>query len=96
MEFLKKTATELRKMLLAKEISSLELVEHTYERINNVEEKIGAYNSLTKESALSCAREVDKKIANGEALPPLAGIPLALKDNMNMKNTRTTASSKML
>jgi len=96
MEFLKKTATELRESLIKKEVSSLELVEHTYEQINKVEDKIGAYNSLTKESAIACAKEVDKKIAAGEDIPLLAGIPLALKDNMNMKGTRTTASSKIL
>lgn len=96
MELLKKSAVELREALLKKEVSALELVEHTYERINKVEDKIGAYNSLTKESALNCAKEVDKKIAAGDELPLLAGIPLALKDNMNMKGTRTTASSKML
>ena len=96
MELLKKTAKEQRKALLNKEISAVELLEQTYKQIEEKDGQIGAYNSLTKEQALEIARIVDKKIANGEELPPMAGIPLALKDNMNMKGSKTTASSKIL
>ena len=96
MELLKKTAVEIRKALLSKEVSAVELTEATYKRIEDVEDKIGAYNSLTKEYALDTAKEVDKKIAAGETLPKMAGIPLALKDNINLKGYKTTASSKIL
>lgn len=96
MELLKKTAAEIRRALINKEVSAVELVEETYKRIDNVEGKISAYNSLTKEYALNTAKEVDKKIAAGEELPKMAGIPLALKDNINLKGYRTTASSKIL
>ena len=96
MELLKKTAVEMRKALLAKEVSAVELVNETYKRVDDVEEKIGAFNSLTKEYALNVANEVDKKIAAGEELPKMAGIPLALKDNINLKGYKTTASSKIL
>ena len=68
----------------------------TYKRVNNVEDKICAFNSFTKEYALDTAKEVDKKIAKGEELPKMAGIPLALKDNINLKGYKTTASSKIL
>lgn len=95
-ELLKKTASEQRKALLNKEISAVELVNAEYERIEAVDEKLGAFNSLCKEQALETAKEVDKKISNNEELPPLAGIPLALKDNINLKDTKTTASSKIL
>ena len=95
-ELLKKTATEQKKALLNKEVSAVELVNAEYERIEAVDEKLGAFNSLCKEQALETAKEVDKKIANNEELPPLAGIPLALKDNINLKDTKTTASSKIL
>ena len=91
MELLKKTAAEIRKALLNKEVSALELVEAEYKRIDEVENKIGAFNSFTKQEAINTAKEVDKKIANNEALPPLAGIPLALKDNINYKGSKTTA-----
>ncbi len=96
MELLKKTAVQMREALLKKEVSAVELVEESYKRVDNVEDKIGAYNSLTKEYALETAKKVDEKIAKGENLPKMAGIPLALKDNINLKGFKTTASSKIL
>ena len=89
MELLKKTAVEQRKALLNKEISAVELTEETFKQIEKEDEekeddKIGAYNSLTKEQAIETAKKVDQKIAQNEELPLMAGIPLALKDNMNM------------
>ena len=95
-EILKKTATEQRKALLNKEISAVELVNATFERIDEVENKIEAFNSLTKETAVETAKKVDEMIARNEELPLLAGIPLALKDNMNLIGSKTTASSKIL
>lgn len=95
-EILKKTATEQRKALLNKEISAVELTTAAFERIEEVENKIEAFNCLTKEVALDTAKKVDEKIAKGEELPLLAGIPLALKDNMNLIGYPTTASSKIL
>lgn len=95
-EILKKTATEQQKALLNKEISAVELVEATFERIDEVEDKVQSFNCLTKETAIETAKKVDEKIAKGEELPLLAGIPLALKDNMNLKGYPTTASSKIL
>lgn len=95
-ELLKKSATEQRKALLNKEISAVELANATFERIDEVEDKIKAFNSLTKEIALETAKKVDEKIAKGEELPLLAGIPLVLKDNMNLVGSKTTASSKIL
>lgn len=96
MELLKKTAVEQRKALLNKEISAVELTEETFKQIEKQDDKIGAYNSLTKEQAIENAKKVDQKIAQNEELPLMAGIPLALKDNMNMIGSRTTASSKIL
>ena len=95
-ELIKQTATQQRKALLNKEISAVDLVNEEYKRIEAIDDTIGAFNSLCKEQALETAKEVDKKIAAQEPLPPLAGIPLALKDNINLKNTKTTASSKIL
>ena len=95
-ELLKKSATEQRKALLNKEISAVELTNATFERIDEVEDKVKAFNSLTKETALETAKKVDEKIAKGEELPLLAGIPLVLKDNMNLVGSKTTASSKIL
>lgn len=91
-----KTANEQRKALVKKEISAKELLDLTYERIEGTESKINSFNSLTKDLAYQTAKKVDEKIAKGEELPLLAGIPLALKDNMCTTNSYTTASSKIL
>lgn len=95
-ELLKKTASEQSKALKNKEISAVELTKAALERINSLDEKLGAFNSLTENTALETAKKVDEKIATGEELPLLAGIPLALKDNMNLVGSKTTASSKIL
>lgn len=95
-ELLRKTATEQRKALLSKEVSAVELAQAAFERIEEVDGKIGAFNCLTKETALETAKKVDEKIARSEELPLLAGIPIALKDNMNLIGYPTTASSKIL
>ncbi|MCD7780528.1 MAG: Asp-tRNA(Asn)/Glu-tRNA(Gln) amidotransferase subunit GatA [Candidatus Gastranaerophilales bacterium] len=95
-ELITKSSSEQRKALLNKEVSAVELTEAVYKRVEETDEKIGAYNFLTKDFALETAGNVDKKIKNGDDLPPLAGIPLALKDNINLKSYPTTASSKIL
>lgn len=95
-EILKKSAIEQSNAILNKEISATELVKATLERINSIDEKLGAYNSITSEIALNTAKQVDEKIAKGDKLPLLAGVPLALKDNMNLIGSKTTASSKIL
>ena len=65
-------AYELGDMLRKKEISSVELTNSVYERIESVEPKVEAYLTLNKEAALKSAAEVDRKIANGEELSRLA------------------------
>lgn len=95
-EILKKSAAEQSKALLSKEISALELTNAALDRIEEVDSKIDAFMCLTKDVAVKTAKKVDEKIANGEELPLLAGVPLALKDNMNLVGYPTTASSKIL
>ena len=95
-EILKKTATEQRKALLNKDISAVELTKETLDQVKAVDGELGAFNSLCEQQALETAKIVDEKIAKGEQIPALAGIPLALKDNMNYKGSKTTASSKIL
>ena len=95
-ELITKSSVEQRKALLNKEVSAVELTEEVYKQVDSVDEKIGAYNSLTKDFAMETAKKVDEKINKGEEIAPLAGIPLALKDNINLKSYPTTASSKIL
>ncbi|RKD28997.1 Asp-tRNA(Asn)/Glu-tRNA(Gln) amidotransferase subunit GatA [Thermohalobacter berrensis] len=90
------TIHELRDKLRKKEISSEELVNRYFKRIEKVEGKVESYITLTKEEALKKAKEVDEKLAKGEELGDLAGIPVAVKDNIVTEGVKTTCGSKML
>ena len=96
MELYKLTAHELHDKLVNKEVSSVELTNALYARIDEVEDQVNAYVTLDKENALAQAAKVDAKIAAGEAIAHLAGIPGAIKDNIYTKGLLTTCSSKML
>ena len=96
MELYKKTAHELSGLLQKREVSSVELTRSVLERITKVEGKVKAFITVTGEQALEQARKIDEKRARGEAMPPLAGIPMALKDNMCTKGVATTCASKIL
>ena len=96
MELFERNAWELSSMLENKEISSVELTEAVFDRIDKVEDKVNAYVTLNKENALKTAAETDEKRANGDKLSPLAGIPVGIKDNISTKGLNTTCSSKML
>lgn len=80
-------------MLIKKEVSSEELTKAFLERIEDVDEKTKAYVTLNGDKALEESREIDK---SGDIKEYLAGIPLAVKDNICTKDLRTTCSSKML
>lgn len=96
LELLKKSAMDQSRAIQNKEVSAVELTKASLERIKSLDEKLGAFNSITEETALETAKKVDEKVAKGEELPLLAGVPLALKDNMNLIGSKTTASSKIL
>ncbi len=91
-----RTAHRLSNMLGEGEISSEEIVQLYFRRIEELEERIGAYISLEKTKALEKAREIDKLRKNGEDLSSFAGIPMAVKDNICTENVRTTCGSEML
>lgn len=92
----KLTASEIREKILNKEVKVEELVKETFERIEKVEGKVGSFVHLRKEKALEEARILDEKIARGEKVGALAGVPVAIKDNMVSKGDITTACSKIL
>ena len=89
------TAHEAHEKLRAKEFSSLELTRSVLDRIAEVEPKVHAYITNTPELALEQAREADSRYASGTATP-LTGIPVAVKDLIVTKGTRTTAASRIL
>ena len=90
------TAHALAEELAAKRLSSEELTRYMIGRIETVDGKVSAYLTMTFDAALDTARQTDAKRSRGEALPPLAGIPYALKDNICTKGVRTTCASRML
>ncbi|GAA1683600.1 Asp-tRNA(Asn)/Glu-tRNA(Gln) amidotransferase subunit GatA [Fodinicola feengrottensis] len=90
------TAAELGSKIASREVSSREVVDAHYDRIAKVDDKVHAFLHLDTEGARKQADEVDARIAKGEKLGPLAGVPLALKDVIVQKNVPTTAGSKIL
>ena len=95
-DILNLSVTELSKKIKSKELSSKEATEAYLAKIKESDGEIGAYLTVTDESALKKAEEVDKRIAAGETLGALAGIPGGIKDNMCTKGVKTTCASKML
>lgn len=96
MQFNALTAHELHDRLAKKEISSVEITEAVFKRIDEVEEKVRSLVTQTRDKAMQKAAEVDMKIARGEKIGPLEGIPVLIKDNMCTEGILTTCSSKML
>jgi len=96
LNFYKKTAHELHKLLQTKEISAAELTKNIFDRIDAKEKTIGAYLEFTKSQAEQSAKAVDDKISRGEKISALEGIPCAIKDNICTKGIKTTCASKIL
>lgn len=90
------TISRLSEMLASKQISCTELTNKYLEEIEKANKSLNAYVAVTEEQALQTAKEVDEKIAQGEKLSPLEGIPMTLKDNISTKGIETTCCSKIL
>jgi aspartyl-tRNA(Asn)/glutamyl-tRNA(Gln) amidotransferase subunit A len=92
------TISEVRDLLDKKEISAKDVVNSIYQRIDAVEEKVNAFVTITKDTAMKMAVDAQKVIELSETqnTPSLLGIPFAIKDNICTKGIRTTCASKIL
>ena len=96
MSILDLTAVELGKKIKAKEITVVDAVKASLEQIKKLEPVVHAYVTVDEEGSLKRAEEVQRLIDDGTLTGPLAGVPVAIKDNMCTKDLLTTCSSKIL
>jgi aspartyl-tRNA(Asn)/glutamyl-tRNA(Gln) amidotransferase subunit A len=93
------SVTELRSSILARKISAVEVARQALaqiEKIDTGEKGLGSFITIEREKALAAAAEVDCKVAAGQPVGVLAGVPVAVKDNICVLGGRTTAASKIL
>jgi len=84
---------KLRNMISSKEISPVEIMNETFERINSLNSRFGAYITLDQEGSLKKAKEAEEAVMKGKDLGPLHGIPIPIKDLEPVKNMRCTFGS---
>ena len=96
MDITELTVHELKEKLANKELTVTEITKAYVDRINEKEKDIDAFVTTLCDEALNKAKEIEGKIANGEVTGEYAGIPIGIKDNINIKGVKTTCSSKIL
>ncbi len=94
------TIAKARSAVASGQISAVALAEQHFERIAAIDgptgQGINSYLALSRERALSQAARIDSQVAAGETLPPLAGVPVGIKDVLAMRGAPATAGSKIL
>jgi aspartyl-tRNA(Asn)/glutamyl-tRNA(Gln) amidotransferase subunit A len=96
MELAQLTVAKVQELLRSRQVSARELAQNHLERIDKRNAELGAFLTTCPERALAQAKEIDAKIARSEPLPPLAGVPMAIKDVIITRGTPTTAGSHIL
>ncbi len=96
MSLYKETAASLHQKLVEKQCSAREIAQSVFDCMDEVEDRVGAYLSQNRQGALAAADKVDRQIAAGRDIHPLAGIPIAVKDNICTQGMTTTCASQML
>src|SRR3989338_1946887 len=96
MELVELSAIEIAKKVRKKEISALEVTKYFLDKTNRENPKIQAYLAIEEEKAREAAQSLDTKIEKGESVGDLAGVPIAIKDNICIEGSRTTCASKIL
>ena len=89
-------ASAIREGVVSGKFTAKEVVTSLFERIKDIDVKVQSYLTLCEESALKQAEIIDEKVKKGEKLGKLAGIPIAIKDNICTDGIKTTCASKML
>ena len=87
---------KIHEMLVSKQVSCTELTKSYLEEIEKSNGELNAYVNVTPDTALETAKTVDEKIAKGEEIGMLEGVPMTLKDNLSTKDIETTCCSKIL
>src|ERR1035437_680219 len=90
------TIDDVRGAIADRQTTASALARDFYTRIRQEDSEIGAFLTLCEERALAQAERIDRLAAEGKPLPPLAGVPVAIKDVMVTNGVRTTAGSKIL
>lgn len=96
MDLYKLSLAEIARKIKNKEVKIKDVLDSVYSRIDAVEDDVGAYVTLTKDRAYKQADALQKRLDNGEDIGVLGGVPIAIKDNMCIKDVLTTCSSRML
>ena len=96
MDMMSMTAVELGKKIKAGEISVMEATKACIENIKTYDKEYNCFITVDEEGAFKQAEEIQKKIDSGELTGPLAGVPIAIKDNMCQNGVLTTCASKIL
>ena len=87
---------QLAEKLTKGQLSSRQATEHLFERIKSCDSDIHGYLELHQEAALAQADRIDKRRSQGKTMGPLAGVPIAIKDNICISHGKTTCASKIL
>lgn len=96
MAFFDRKISELKGLLHKKEITVSDLVDESYKRIQEVDDKVGAFLTLNEENARTYAKELDEALGSRDQFGLLFGMPIGVKDNIVTKGLRTTCASKIL
>ncbi|MCJ7814134.1 MAG: amidase family protein, partial [Candidatus Atribacteria bacterium] len=92
----KLTANEVVNLIKKKKITAYEVMQDIFDQIDKIDHLIKAFIVINQEEALKQAKEIDAKVKNGEKLPPLAGVAVAIKDIIVTRGTETTCGSNIL
>ena len=91
-----RSARAIRDAVVAGRVSAVEVCRAHLDRIESANSRLNAFNTIARERALASAEAIDRRRSAGDPLGSLAGVPVALKDNLCVRGLRTTASSKIL